>query len=231
MVHPLAQAALWLKLLDEHKLWLTPAECAEQVTQFRERNHLTDAAQFEQWLTKKRLSLEHFSAQLAFIASQQRLKEKIVPPADIELAFINKKAQLDTIVFIVIAVPTMAEALQLAQRLEAGEDMLRLATALSQHPSAADGGLVGPLPWSKLAPQLRQHLQHQPMGQLIPPFYSDAHDKVLLLRPVRHYQAELNQTLYNQCLDELFQQWLHRQVVLAEPTLCATPISLAKVAS
>lgn len=215
---PLAQQAVLLNLIDEHALWLTPTELAEQVTAFKQRNNLATQAAFALWLKQRNLTEATFTQQLGFITAQQRLKEAVISPADIETAFLNKKTQLETVTFLMISVATMAEAHTLVEQLRTA-DMTTLARQVSLHPSAVHGGLVGPLPWAKLTPHLRQQLSHQPMGEVIAPFLNETGDAALVVRLLRHTKVELTPELYTQLIDEQFNQWLSLQVKLATPTV------------
>jgi len=224
LVKPLAETTLLLGLLDKHELWLTPEDKAQHVVAFRERHNLVSPEAFAHWLKQRGLTPQVFTQQLGFITAQQRLKERMVSPGEIEAAFINKKSQLDTVTFTIITLPTMAMAYTIMERLTTS-DMVTVAQEVSHHPSSVYGGLVGPLPWAKLAPYIRQQLEGQPVGKVIAPFFNEAADAVVILRLLRLQLVTLTPELYTQLLDDLFAQWLSLQVKLAKPVLSSALVT------
>jgi hypothetical protein len=70
------------------------------------------------------------------------------------------------IAFRLIVVSSAEKAAQLLEQVKAGDDFARLARAESLDPSAAQGGLIGPIALSELRPDLQAALREMAIGDL-----------------------------------------------------------------
>jgi tetratricopeptide (TPR) repeat protein len=78
------------------------------------------------------------------------------------------RAQPETeVAFRLIVVSSVERAEQLGERLKRGEDFAALARSESVDPSAAQGGLIGPIALSQLRPELQEALRDLPPGSVV----------------------------------------------------------------
>src|SRR3954467_4123952 len=70
--------------------------------------------------------------------------------------------------FHIIVVESRDAAERVLEQLRGGENFVALASRVSVDPSAANGGVVGPLPVSDLRPQIRTALESLRAGELSP---------------------------------------------------------------
>src|ERR1700750_1441035 len=76
----------------------------------------------------------------------------------VALATVSSQSPSPVISFRIIVVESRDAAERVLQQLRAGENFVALASRASIDPSAANGGLVGPLALSDLGPQIRTAL-------------------------------------------------------------------------
>jgi hypothetical protein len=125
--------------------------------------------------------------------------------------FLQRKSQLDRVLFSVIQVADLNMARELYLRIdEQGQSFTHLATAYSEHPTANRGGCVGPISGTELHPLI----YHQTIGlqpkQLSPIF--ELNDRYTFIRLDRWLPAQLDLAMEEGLLDEIFEQWLQQQI-------------------
>src|SRR6476659_8581270 len=84
------------------------------------------------------------------------------------LPAVFSQAQSPVISFRIIVVESRDVAERVLEQLRRGENFVALASRVSVDPSAASGGLVGPVPLSDLRPQIRTALESLRAGELSP---------------------------------------------------------------
>jgi PPIC-type PPIASE domain len=125
--------------------------------------------------------------------------------------FLQRKSQLDRVLFSVIQVANLNMAQELYFRIhEQGQSFTHLATEYSEHPTAHRGGCVGPISGTELHPLI----YHQTIGlkpkQLSPIF--ELNERYTFLRLDRWLPAQFDLAMEERFLDELFEQWLQQQI-------------------
>jgi hypothetical protein len=125
--------------------------------------------------------------------------------------FLQRKSQLDRVLFSVIQVADLNMAQELYLRIhEQDRSFTHLATEYSKHLTAQRGGCVGPISGTELHPLLYQHLIGLKPKQLSPIF--ELHDRYTFLRLDRWLPAQFDLAMEERFLDELFEQWLQQQI-------------------
>jgi parvulin-like peptidyl-prolyl isomerase len=162
------------------------------IENIKKENKLEDEAQFQEALKQEGLTLADLRRQLERTMIIQRVQQTEVMSklqvTDAELkmyydshrdAFTTKPEM--TLREILVAVPVSdrgvnvgleeearAKAEEIRTRLVAGEPFPRLAADLSDSPSKANGGLVGPITIDVLAPELQEAIRDLKVGDLTP---------------------------------------------------------------
>jgi parvulin-like peptidyl-prolyl isomerase len=162
------------------------------VANIKKENKLEDEAQFDAALKQEGLTMADLRKQLERTMIIQRVQQteimsKLqVTDAELKMYYdghkdsFTTKPQL-TLREILVAVPTSdrgvnvaveeeakAKADDIRKRLLAGEPFPRLAADMSDSPSKANGGLVGPITPDVLAPELQQAIEGLKPGDLTP---------------------------------------------------------------
>jgi len=162
------------------------------VDNIKKENKLEDEEQFQAALKQEGLTMADLRKQLERTMIIQRVQQvevmsKLqVTDAELKMYYDSHKDSFTTkpqitLREILVVVPTsdrsvnvgqeeeaMATAEDIRKRLVAGEPFARLAADLSDSPSKANGGLVGPITLDVLAPDLQQALQGLEAGDLTP---------------------------------------------------------------
>lgn len=162
------------------------------VENIKKENKLEDEEQFQAALKQEGLTMADLRRQLERTMIVQRVQQvevmnKLqVTDAELKMYYDSHKDSFTTkpqltLREILVAVPVSergvnvgqedearARAEDIRKRLLAGEPFARLAADLSDSPSKANGGLVGPIGLDVLAPDLQQALQGMKAGDLTP---------------------------------------------------------------
>jgi parvulin-like peptidyl-prolyl isomerase len=131
--------------------------------------------------------------------------------AKAEARFLERKHQLDQVVYSLLRLRSRGLARELFIQLQEGEsNMADLSTQFSEGPERATRGIVGPVPLAQAHPQLVERLRSAEPGVLVEPFQIEQWWLVVRLESLR--QATFDQRTAMQMSQELFDQWLDQQV-------------------
>jgi hypothetical protein len=125
--------------------------------------------------------------------------------------FLQRKAQLDSLLFSVIQVDDYAIAQELFCRIQDDtRSFSRVASIHSQGESAHIGGTIGPVPVHQLHPLFYHHLTELVPGQVSKLFQIDR--TYAFVRLEKLFPARFDESMQQQLLDEMFEQWLQQQI-------------------
>ena len=125
--------------------------------------------------------------------------------------FLQRKSQLDRVLFSVIQVADLHMARELYLRIhEQGQSFTHLATEYSEHSTAWRGGCVGPISGTELHPIIYHQMIGLKPKQLSPIF--ELNERYTFLRLDRWLPAQFDLAMEERFLDELFEQWLQQQI-------------------
>jgi len=193
------------------------------LSNFRKANGLQDQASEAQFLSKMGWTQQDYLWQV-------QLPHRIAVHcgqhfiAKAEARFLDKKNQLDQVVYSLIRVKDGSLARELYLRIEEGEaTFAELAEMYSEGPEKTSRGLVGPLPLNQAHPQLAQRLRSATVGELIAPF--SVEQLWLLVRLERHQPASLDEAMRQRMAQELFDEWIQEEVTLRIKQMCPAPLN------
>jgi parvulin-like peptidyl-prolyl isomerase len=119
--------------------------------------------------------------------------------------------QLDRVTYSILLVADPLLAQELFFRIQSGEQSFaELAIEYSQDQTAINGGLVGPIPVAAVPPAIAQILLQLTAGGLSPLFQLDGCYGLIRLNQL--VSPELDHSIYQLLLDELFDNWIHTQL-------------------
>lgn len=203
----LRQVVLSLCLADEQ---LSDEERQLALQDFARERGLGSQADLERYqqallLTPEALALQ-VERPLRLLRHCQRLYS-----AKAEARFLERKAQLDRVVYSLVRVADEGLARELYLQLMEGEaNFADLAAAYSEGPERSTRGIVGPVPLTQAHPQLVQRLRTAPLGEVQEPFRIDQWWLVFRLESLT--AASFDESMARQMSQELFEQWLESQV-------------------
>lgn len=191
---------------------LLPEESQEQLQAYLERQGAADAGAREAWLQQRGWNEED----LLYFATKARRLELFRQRCfgdEVEIRFLERKSELDQVVYSMVRVREQEVAEEIHQRLLEGEsDFPELAEAFSIGGERRTRGVVGPVPLAAGHPELFSRLRVSRPGQLWPPFH--VVDVWVVLRFERLIPAQLNEAMRFSLLQELFDEWLDARVAL-----------------
>lgn len=131
--------------------------------------------------------------------------------AKVNSAFLERKQQLDRVIYSLICTKDFCVAQELYFRVKEGEQSFdELAREYSQGPEAQTGGLIGPVEIGGIHPDLAKMLIASDIGQLQTPTVIG--DWIVLIRLENLLPAILDQAMQQRLIEESFSKWLEESV-------------------
>ncbi len=187
----------------------TPEEIAYNYSLFCQKNQLLTETEFQAWLERYHMTPD----QLAALATRSLKIEKFKQATwghKLESYFLSCKSQLDMVIYSLIRTGDMAIAQELYFRiLEQEESFAEIARKYSQAEAQTDG-CIGPVALSSCHPTLAKMLTHSHPGQLWTPMQIG--EWVVIVRLEKLIPAQLDETMRQQLLNQLFADWLQKQL-------------------
>lgn len=194
---------------------IAAVECShdEQIAalkQFYDRYDLSSEDRLVRWLDVCYLDRQ----QLVEIAVRNFKIEKFKQQTwgnKTESYFLKRKGQLDKAIYSLIRTSDLGIAQEIYFRLiDSEQTFAQIASQYSQGVESQTGGLIGPVELSKLHPAIAQLIATQPVGQVCPPIQLE--QWYVIIRPDKIIPAQLDESMRQRLIDELFQIWLQTQL-------------------
>jgi subfamily B ATP-binding cassette protein HlyB/CyaB len=192
----------------------------------REKKFKNDQALIA-WLKANNSTPEQLIQTLIHAARIEQLKRSVITEQEVSELFLQRKSKLDRVTFHLIRASSEQIAQELHRRVQAGQDFSMVAKEVSIGPEAQQGGLIGPKPVHELNPELRAILLELKPGELTEPFTLDG-QAYLIARLQYIEQARLTPELSIVLRNELFEQWITRQLSLLDARCMTLPSSDSK---
>lgn len=208
----LAVAQAWV--LDEIAAAITLQAEQEKalIRRFMESQGVSSDEELASWLETKQLSFEdlrYFATKGERVKSWQQRRYG----EEAELRFLERKLELDRVVYSMLRVSSEELAEELYHRLKEGEsEFPELAMSYSQGQEKSTRGLIGPVPLAAGHPELAAKLRISQPGQLWPPFR--VVDVWVVMRFEQLLPAQLDDDMRGRMIEELFQVWFRERVQL-----------------
>lgn len=195
----------------------TPEEKTKACQLFYEQNHLTDEDLRRAWCDYNRLTLEQVE-DLAIRPLKIHKFQRANWEDKLESYFLERKADLDQVSYSMIRLKDPELAQELYFRLEEREQSFAaVARQYSRGLEAQNGGLIGPMPLKMPHPIIVRLLKSSKPGQLCPP--TPLEEWIVIVRLEKFIPAQLNGSMRQRLLNELFQNWLSEQLNQQQITL------------
>lgn len=182
------------------------------IGQFCKRHQLEDVESLDNWLGEQALTREDLAWQLSLPTRIERYARQQFG-AKAESRFLQRKTQLDQVVYSLLRVKDGGLARELFLRIQNGEATFAdLAARYAEGPEQSTHGIVGPVPLTQAHPVLAEKLRTNPVGSLIQPFSIE--QWWLVVRPERLQAACFDEPMALQMSRELFEEWVAEEVAL-----------------
>ena len=199
----------------------TQDEQDQCLQQFCQQQQISSAPEQQAWLTKNHLTDRQLVPLVTRPLRIARYKQTTWG-AKLESYFLQRKSQLDRAIYGLIRLQDLGIAQELYFRISEGEQSFALlAREYSQGPEAQTGGLVGPAELGTLHPTLAKVLSVSKPEQLWAPMQLGPW--WVLIRLEKFMPAQLDETMRQRLLDELFQNWLQEQLKNLGPLVPLAP--------
>ena len=186
----------------------------EEVTAARQQLYqqyqIADEEQQKLWLEQHGMTAEQFEALAIRRLKLDKYKQENYGNK-VEAYFLKRKAQLDKVVYSLIRTDKAEIAQELYFRIQEGENTFQeLAMEYSEGAEAQTGGLIGPVEVNAPHPRIAQVLSTCKPGQLVPP--TRVGEWIVIIRMENFISAQLDDSMRQRMMDEMFRQWLNEQV-------------------
>lgn len=189
---------------------LEPEEEMYALNKFCERNQLTSPEKLAAFLNYYKIA----DKQLETLAIREIKIEKFKIANwgnQVESYFLNYKNSLDRVIYSLIRTKDLGIAQELFFRIQAGEQSFaECAKEYSQGSEAQTSGLVGPVELNTPHPTIARMLSTSQLGEVLPPIQLG--EWVVILRLEKLISAQLDDGLYQQIINRLFENWLVEQI-------------------
>jgi parvulin-like peptidyl-prolyl isomerase len=182
-------------------------ELAKQ--QFLQQNQISEE-QIPAWLEQKGLTPENFEQQILKGIKLEKYKQQTWGDS-IDSYFLKRKPQLDQVVYSLIRHQDAGTIQELFFRIQENESSFAdEARKHSQGAEAQTGGLIGPVEIHTPNQKIAQILSASKPGQVWPP--TKVGEWFILVRLEKYITAQLDRSMRQRLLDEMFQNWLREQI-------------------
>lgn len=207
----IAEAVAEAPIAEEQRAALLPS--------FQQRQQLTDPEAFAAYLRNSGLSEADLQWQLELpLRIQSHCREHFLHKA--EARFLDRKAQLDQVVYSLLRVQDGFLAQELYLRIAAREaNFADLAAQFSQGPEQRTKGIVGPVPLTQAHPVLAERLRTAAPGVLMEPF--SIGEWWLVVRLESYTPASFDEAIAQRMASELFEEWANEETTLRVRQLCS----------
>lgn len=189
---------------------LSDDDCRQALGAFVRENQLADGAALERFRMANLLTPEDLAFQVELPLRLLRHAERVYRPKA-EARFLERKQQLDQVVYTLLRVQDRGLALELYFQVADGEaSFADLAARHAEGPERATRGIVGPVPLTQAHPQLVERLRTAPVGEVQEPFQIERW--WLLFRVESMQAARFDPPMAVQMSQELFEAWLEQTV-------------------
>lgn len=199
-------------LIDQAIANLTcePEEIQGAYQRFYQQQQLDSPEKQQQWLTQQGMTMAQLEDLIVRDLKLEKFKQETWG-AQIESLFLQRKSQLDRVIYSLIRTQNIGIAQELFFRIQEGEQSFSdLAQQYSQGPEAQTGGLVGPVELSSLHPSLAKLLSIGKPGQLWPP--CQVGDWIVIVRMEKLLPTQLDEGMRQRLLNESFSEWMQQRV-------------------
>ena len=202
MLRPLLRQMVIAELADT--VAVSKEECDQALEAFMREQAMEGEEALRAFLRANLLHHRELVQQLVQPLRLQRyLVEHYLPKA--EARFLQRKSQLDHVVYSLLRLEDAGLARELYLRIEEGEsDFAELAARFAEGPERATRGVVGPVPLMQAHPVLAERLRTGTPGVLLEPFRIEKW--WLVVRLETYSPAKLDQSMAQQMARELFDE-------------------------
>jgi parvulin-like peptidyl-prolyl isomerase len=188
----------------------SPEEVFSAYKAFYHQYQITSDRGRAEWLARNHCDLVQFEDLVLRTIKLDRFKQ-ITFDSQIGSYFLQRKSQLDRVVYSILQVNNFHLAQELFFRIQDGEaTFAELAPQYSGGQETQTGGLIGPQELSMPHPVLAQKLLLLKSGQLADPI--QIADCFVVMRLEQYLPAQLDAAMRQRLADELYEQWLQSQL-------------------
>lgn len=194
---------------------IAPIECSSEEVEtakkeYLTQNRLTDPKRVQAWLQYNRLNQEELEKIAIRRYKLNKFKQETWG-AKVESYFLQRKRDLDQVVYSLLRTKDNNRATELYFRLQNGEASFEeLAKQYSEGPEAETRGIVGPVPVTTPHEKVSKMLLSSEVGQLWPPIRIG--EWSIIVRLEKLISAQLDEQTRQKLINELFSKWLEEEV-------------------
>ena len=195
----------------------TKEEQVEFQKDFMQKEGIVDKDALAIWLANNGKTEKEMN-QILFDAIRLEKFKKQKFDSKVDSLFLERKSNLDRVTYSIIRVRSRAKAAELHLRLQEEEATFsELSSTYSEGVENILHGLIGPVEYSSINPNIAERLRNSSPGQLWPPFEID--NWWIILRSERLFPASLNVQMRIRLLDEMYESWIKSKILEATEKL------------
>lgn len=204
---------------------LTDDEVMQARATFAREHQIATEADLQAFAASRLLRLAELDAQvLRPLRVMKHSRDRFSAKA--EARFLERKSQLDSVVYSLLRLRDAGLARELYLQIAAGESgFADLAAVHAEGPEKQTRGIIGPVSMSQAHPDLADRLRTAEPGVVLEPF--QVLDWWLIVRLEQYTPATFDQATADAMSRELFEQWVDEQLELTLAELRSSLVSAA----
>lgn len=181
------------------------------IQNFLQKIGLRDQESFSEWKIKNNLT-DPDVENLALNEIKIKKYLKINFEKKSEARFLERKSELDIVVYSLIRVKDSDLARELYLRIAEDEaEFGDIAFEYSEGMEQKTRGIIGPAPLGSAHPKLIEHLRNKSTGEILPPILIE--DSYIIARLESYDSAQLDSFMREKMSEELFNNWLQTKAL------------------
>jgi parvulin-like peptidyl-prolyl isomerase len=208
LIEPYVRAVLLAE--QAATITLTPEQDAQAQQAFCQQEQIRDAAALQAYATARLLTPQALEARMRQPLQLHLLAQRQFAPKA-EARFLQRKSQLDRVVYSLLRLRDAGLARELYLRIQEGEaNFADLAAEFAEGPEQATRGIVGPVPLTQAHPLLVDRLRTALPGSVLEPFPIESWWLVVRLESMT--PASFDEATAARMTNELFEQSIAEEV-------------------
>jgi len=184
------------------------------LNKFCKTNNFNNGRDLSEYIAQTGMTKEKLKGMLLYEKQIEQLKNKVIFDQEIINMFLNKKTNYDNVTFGILKAENGQKSQELYDTIINGKSSFE--DTAKEHSTGEENRIIGPVALKDLNPELKNKLENMRTGEISEPFSPDG-QSFLIVKLLNKQCFQLNSKVRENLKNELFKNWLNRQINLFYP--------------